>query len=321
MKLKGMGVSLPINETTSNLERLKDKLHKIAGLGFDTVELPIQGMNVIKNGRINASRLQAYRDLLSSFPLQYTTHAPFDLNLFRQGDTSVDEKCLMASVDISGAIGAKIMVYHVGRYVGEEQLSISHSWARYTEEEKQALLQYEQKWMRTAGDRAQACGVMIAMENMRPYLDCADYVYALSPSALADQIEAVAHPHVQAVLDTGHLHMAVHMYGLDLLQELRRLAPYVIHMHLHDNYGRPCYSTEKSQYELAPLGRGDMHAPLGEGNLPFQLIAAELGPGFHGYVIHEVREMYESFWPQLRERYDQALGKTAAVSHSTASGV
>lgn len=307
MKIRGMGICAFINESTSNPERLKLKLHRAAELGLDTVELPIQGMNLLRNGQIDRDRLHMYQQLLRNVPLKYTTHAPFDLNLFRQGDYSTDAECLMASVEISGALGAELMVYHVGRFVGEEQFMFSHTWAKLTDIDKRALMVREQEWMRRAGDLGRETGVLIGMENMRPYLDCEDYAYSVSPSALAEQLEAIDHPQVGAVLDTGHLNLAVTMYGLDLIREMERLAPHIIHMHLHDNFGKACFSTEKSQYELIPLGRGDMHAPIGDGNVPFHLIAECLASTFDGHIIHEVREMYEPFWPELRERYANAL--------------
>ncbi|WP_248927616.1 sugar phosphate isomerase/epimerase family protein [Paenibacillus hamazuiensis] len=308
MKLKGMGVSLPISDTTSNLEKLKTKLHKIAELGFETVELPVQAMNILKNGMIDRDRLTAYRRLLGGFPLRYTTHAPFDVNLFRQGDASADERCLLASVEISGTIGAEVMVYHVGRFVGEEEFLFPQVWRKHSSEEKAELMLRERQWMIRAGDLGRECGVVIAMENMRPYLDCPDYAYSVIPHVLAEQLEEIGHSHVGAALDTGHLALSVHMYGLDWHDEIEKLAPYVVHLHLHDNFGKACFSTEKSQYDLTPLGRGDMHAPIGEGNLPFELLAAGLRARFHGHVIHEIRDMYEPLWPELRARYEKAFG-------------
>lgn len=84
------------------------------------------------------------------------------------------------------------------------------------------------------------------------------------------------------------------MYRLDLQSEMEAIRPYIVHMHVHDNFGRPCYSSEKNQYELYALGRGDMHMPIGGGAIPMRDIAEWLCGEVDGYFVHEVREMYES---------------------------
>jgi sugar phosphate isomerase/epimerase len=309
MKPRGMGVSLPPNDTMGNLEKLKNKLMKIQEYGFEAVELSLHGMDVIRNGVIDRPRLEEYRKLLNSFDLCYTTHAPFSINLFRKSDTSVERASLTASLEVSGAIGAETMVYHVGRYIGEEEFLYPHTWLDYTKENKNQLLFEEQLFMKKLGQLGQQLNVRIAMENMRPYLDCPYYCYAVIPSTLVEQIEAINHPFIGITLDIGHLYLSHKMYGLDLLTELRRMKPHIIHLHVHDNFGKACYSTEKNQYELAPIGRGDMHMPIGDGEIPMRDIFNELPADFNGYLIHEVRERYENEWSSLRERYEMATNE------------
>ncbi|NHN34173.1 sugar phosphate isomerase/epimerase family protein [Paenibacillus agricola] len=308
LKLKGVGVSLMSYGVVSNLERLKEKLLNVIEAGFSSVEIPIQGMNVIVNGEIDLRRLDAYSKLLGSLSLNYTMHAPFDLNLFRQGSLSFEKKLFMASLEVAGAVGAEIMVYHVGRFVGEEQFIYPHTWMSYTDAEKQQLMQQEIDFIRIAGERAQQLKVRIGMENVRPYLDCPDYCYSVIPRMLAQQVAAIGHAHVGITLDVGHLHLSTQMYGLSLHDELQAMLPYIIHLHVHDNFGKPCFSTEKNQYELLPLGRGDMHMPIGEGEVPMAQIARMLeATPFHGYLIHEIREQYEYSWSELSQKHHDLL--------------
>lgn len=302
MRSRGIGVSLSPNESVGNVELLKRKLEKIEQLGLDCVELPIQGLKVIRNGVIDENRLHVYCEVLKQYALRYTTHAPFEINLFRAGDFETDRICLMASLEVTGALGAETMVYHVGRYVGEEQFLYAHQWPSLSDSEKELLLAEERSVMRVAGDRAAELNVRIGMENMRPYLDCPDYCYALRPEKLADQVRAIDHPQVGITLDTGHAFLAANMYGLDLQAEIEAIRPYIVHMHVHDNYGRPCYSTEKNQNELLVLGRGDMHAPIGDGAIPMRDIIGWLGGAVDAYLVHELRDMYEAEWHLLGER-------------------
>ncbi|MGE7826622.1 sugar phosphate isomerase/epimerase family protein [Paenibacillus sp. NPDC093718] len=302
MQTRGIGVSLAPNESVGNLELLKKKLEKINMLGFDCVEIPIQGMKLIRNGCIDESRLLVYIEALKQFPLHYTTHAPFNINLFRSEDRNIDRLGLMASLEITGAIGAETMVYHVGRYVGEETFLYSHQWPVLNDGAKERLMAEERAVMRDAGQRAAELNVRIGMENMRPYLDCPDYCYSVYPHLLAEQVRTISHPNVGITLDTGHAFLASRMYGLDLQAEIEAIRPYIVHMHVHDNFGRACYSTEKNQNELLVLGRGDMHAPIGDGAIPVRDLLGWLGGSVDGYFVHELREIYESQWPTLTDR-------------------
>jgi sugar phosphate isomerase/epimerase len=128
-----------------------------------------------------------------------------------------------------------------------------------------------------------------------------EYCYSVIPRLLAVQAASIGHPQIGVALDVGHLYLSTEMYGLDLEQEVRLLLPHIIHLHVHDNFGKPSFSTEKNQYELIPLGRGDLHAPIGTGEVPMAQIMGLLGGSFHGFLIHEVRGQYEKEWPALAE--------------------
>jgi sugar phosphate isomerase/epimerase len=235
-------------------------------------------------------------------------HAPFDLNLFRPYDIAFEQKLLMASLEVTGAVGSEVLVYHVGRFVGEEQFCHPHTWSSYTAAEKQQFMQQELEFMQIAGERAQQLNIRIGMENVRPYLDCADYCYSVIPQELARQVAAINHPSVGITADVGHLYLSTRMYGLSLLDEMKAMLPYVVHLHVHDNFGKACFSTEKNQYELLPLGRGDMHMPIGEGLVPMAEIAKLLETSaFNGFLIHEIREQYESYWSELSCKYNDLL--------------
>lgn len=304
MKLKGVGVSLMSYAVVSQLEKLEEKLLAVQKAGFQTVEIPIQGMNVIVNGELDLVRLEAYKRVLSRHPLTYTMHAPFDLNLFRPHNFDFETNLFMTSLEVVGAVGAELMVFHVGRFVGEEQFQYPHTWPRYSDEEMRQLMQQEVEFMRVAGERARLLNVKIGMENVRPYLDCPDYCYSVIPEKLARQVAAINHSHVGIALDVGHLYLSTQMFGLNLLDEMKAMLPYINHLHVHDNFGKPCFSTEKNQFELLPLGRGDMHMPIGKGHVPMDQITGllELVP-FHGYLIHEIREQYEFSWSDLARQY------------------
>ena len=139
-------------------------------------------MEVIQNGSIDREKLVLYTRLLRRFPLKYSIHAPYDLNLFRPEDKETEQRTLLAVVDVCGEIGAEVLVYHGARYIGEELFLYPQYWKQYSEQEKKSLMREEREWIRRAGDRAQTLGLRIGIENMRPYLDCPEYGYAVFPT-------------------------------------------------------------------------------------------------------------------------------------------
>ncbi|MBB6735105.1 sugar phosphate isomerase/epimerase family protein [Cohnella zeiphila] len=306
MKGRGTGVSIAPDDAVAKPDLLKGKLDKAQALGFDTVELPVHGMRVIVNGRLDEKRLDGYARLLSRYPFRYAMHAPFSINLFDSEEGTEHFTLLLQSIRVCGAIGADTLVYHPGRYVAEEQLPYKDAWPRLTGEDKARLLERERDFMRRAGDAAGKVDVRIGMENMRPYLDCGDYCYSTDPALLAGQLERIAHPQIGITLDVGHLHLAMKSLPYGLEEALSSIRPYIMHMHLHDNFGKPTFSLEKNQYDLLPVGRGDMHMPIGLGDVPMDRIARLLGGEIDGYLIHELRPMYEDEWPKLAERLREA---------------
>jgi sugar phosphate isomerase/epimerase len=65
--------------------------------------------------------------------------------------------------------------------------------------------------------------------------------------------------------------------GMDYLDALRAFAPCVNHLHVHDSFGRP--STEARFYshaERIAFGMGDLHLPMGWGDIPWETILPEL---------------------------------------------
>lgn len=304
---KGVGVSLHPGAVLHDPDALLRTLERIETMGFTAVELPIQGLQLIVNGVLQADKLERLRRLLAHTGLQITTHAPFWMNLFA-ADRAVHRNVLEASLEITAAIGASCMAYHPGRFRSEELFLHADRLPPPSEEAKRRQMREERDALREIGERARRWNVRIGMENMRPYLDDAEYCYAVHPTSLAEQAAAVDHPNIGITLDTGHLYLYQQMHGLDLKAALEPLLPHIVHVHVHDNFGKPCYSTEKDQYELLCLGRGDMHLPIGRGRVPMQEIAALLGDGYQGILIHEVRERYEAEWATLPRRYTVPTG-------------
>lgn len=313
MKIKGIGINIMNNRTVSDLDALSQKLIKIVNIGFKAVEIPIEGMEVIVNGNIDYRRLSLYQELLRDYPLRVLTHAPLDLNLFCAENFETEVKLLFSSLEVSGAIGAEVMTYHAGRFIAETEFYYPHLWRIYGPKEKEALVEKEKLIMRELSSKAERYNIVIGMENLRMYKDCTDYSYAVMLPKLADQVKDIDRANVGITLDLGHLLLASALTGLNLQKEVERVAPLVVHLHVHDNFGKPSYSAEKDQYALAPRGKGDLHMPIGEGQVPFADILDILDPFYEGYILNELRERFEPQWETVLARCKEVLASKMVV--------
>jgi len=94
---------------------------------------------------------------------------------------------------------------------------------------------------RTVRERAEAIGCTIAVEN----------IFEEEPSTLRALLEEIDSPHIRHCFDVGHWNM----FGKVGMEEwFAELGGFIAETHIHDNFG------EK-----------DDHAPLGEGNIDFEL--------------------------------------------------
>lgn len=280
-----------INEVRvdGSLKALRRDLVAFQEFGLAAAEISIHGLDAVRNGRLDRRRTSEVQKILADFPFAYSTHAPNPLNLMDGRCPDMHRDVLLASLEFTSTIGARCMVYHPARYLPEEQFAIKGPIA-FTLQQQQAFLLHEAELLQKAADSFP--NTIIAMENARPYLHHSPYCYAEIPHVLATQIKQINRDNVRMTLDFGHLHLSTKFYILDIIDEVRSVAPFIAHCHVHDNFGHSVYAAEKTQTHQIPFGRGDSHMPIGWGNIPFSTLFAEFIDGYDGLLICELRSRY-----------------------------
>ncbi len=286
-----LSIGSNINEirVDGSLKALQRDLAAFLGFSLNAAEISIHGLDTVKNGVLDRRRTSEIITILADFPFRYSTHAPNPLNLMDRNYSELHRNVLHASLEFSSAIGAKCMVYHPGRYRVEEEFGL-RSPLIFTSQEKQDLLDDEAQTLQEAAESFSE--VIIAMENARPYLHHSPYCYAEKPKDLADQIRRINRNNVLMTLDFGHLNLSAHFYNLDAVAEIKAVAPFIAHCHVHDNFGRSVYYTEKTQTHQIPFGKGDSHMPVGWGTIPFHDLFAGFINDYNGLLICELRSRY-----------------------------
>jgi sugar phosphate isomerase/epimerase len=272
-----------------NLQAFRKDLEAFAALGLEAVEIPVHGVDAIKNGILDRIRLQSVLGILREFDFQYSVHSPNPLNLMDEKDFPKHYSVFQASLEFAGEIGARALVYHAGRFIPEETFCLPLNPRRDPERERR-LIQQEKEALRNLSEEFPE--VVIAVENARPYLFHSPYCYGERIDSLQEQVREVNRPNLQITLDTGHLFMSSCFYSFDPAEAARSIEDSIVHTHVHDNFGGSIYYNQKIQTHQIPLGKGDAHMPVGWGAVPFSSILSAYLPAYSGLMIMELRSRY-----------------------------
>jgi sugar phosphate isomerase/epimerase len=265
-------------------------LDEAEALGVDSVELPVFAMHLIAGGRLVEPRVDRFAAVLAGRRFAISVHGPLGINLMDRAELLPrHEAVARASIAVAARFGARHLVIHTGRVAPADLPDMEAAYAR----QRAALVRL--------GDVAGAAGVTLCVENVFRYSG----LETATPSRLAAELEAVAHPAVAACFDVGHgairaaeagLDPFAEAAGLDPFAEAAALAPFARHVHVHDNFGRPMGLGTFHPSEALAFGDGDLHLPLGWGDLPWADLLA--GAGFPRDCWLNL-ELNARYWPEL----------------------
>jgi sugar phosphate isomerase/epimerase len=296
-KVLGVGYSLA-NDDDYAFRTLGARLGEAEALDVDFVELPLHSMDLIAGGRVLAGPLKTVKGILGGRPLRYTAHGPMAINLMDPpARLARHQDVLKASLDVAAELGAVHYVLHGG---------IVDAGPGVAEED---LYAQQRDILSVFGGEAAQRGLIIAVENL---FTGADRRTAL-PSRLAREIAAIAHPHIWACLDFSHGAINSALHGAEFIDEAAALAPFAKHLHVHDSFGRPAAFLTPRRAERLAYGEGDLHLPLGLGNLPWDALMERLD--FPGGVVFNV-ELAKPYWADLEDVMRKARGLAARARTS-----
>lgn len=281
-RILGVGYSLPPEDDFA-FQKLGPWLDEAETLGADFVELPTHAMDLVAGGRIVASRLKTVKAAVAGRRLRYTAHGPLAINLMDIPERLPrHQDVLKASLEAAAELGAVHYVLHTGIYALERAPAAEDLYAQ------------QRDILHAFGDLAASLGPIIVVENL--YSGPA-FITAL-PSRLAREIAAVAHSHIWACLDFSHGYINTTMRGADFAAEAAALAPFAKHLHIHDSFGRPVELGIPRRSESLAFGEGDLHLPVGLGNIPWDALMENLD--FPGGVVFNI-ELRPPYWAALGE--------------------
>lgn len=265
-------------------DTLARELDCFVSAGCTAAELSLQNGFTVCGGRVNAREVEEMGRVLARFPLRYTMHGPLGLNLMDADHHDLHLAVARAFIEVTAALGSSVLVVHGG--VWPKGLPPSEV------ERRRAL---EVAALKRLGDEAGSRGVRLAVENLPPLSSIPETHDAWG---LAEQVARVAHPHVGATLDLGHAAMMARTRQQDLAASVRALAPFVVHLHLQDQFGRPDGLRAPGHGEALAFGVGDLHAPPGWGDVPLAELLALVPLREGTTLIYELAPKFRRFIPE-----------------------
>jgi sugar phosphate isomerase/epimerase len=301
MKANGVrGTGISAHKGRDDLADLGRILDEIEALGVDTIELPTYDMDIVVAGRIRRPPLDLLKAACGGRGVAYTAHGPLAINFF--DDPARLQRhfdVMQASMEVAAEVGAIHYVVHSGIMPVQPVEIREGAYAR------------QREWLARAGDVARDLGLLVCVETM--FGGHEGRMHASTPSRLAAEIASIRHPNVWATLDFSHSYLRLGYFGGEYVREIAALAPYAKHLHMHDSFGRADDIWTYSQGEKLAFGHGDLHLPVGWGNIPWNELMAECT--FPEGTVFNI-ELQKRYWHAASE----CVAATRALAEAARTG-
>tara|TARA_B100000686_G_scaffold346462_3_gene433204 strand:+ start:109 stop:1005 length:897 start_codon:yes stop_codon:yes gene_type:complete len=242
---------------------LENQILRLIEVGVDSIEIPIYETDVICGMKINNEELNILKKTLKNKKISYIVHGELSVNLLDVDNFESHKEVLKRDIEVCGEIEASHLVTHFGQTTNEiyenKDLYLSH-------------LKRQEECYSYLGDYAKKFNVVLAIENLFPFTK---KNYAPLPSEIAYQLNSINHPNIKCCLDISHGYINCTFRNANFLEQINLLAPLSEHIHMHDSFGLIESIWAYLPSEFTSYGQGDLHLPLGWGDIPFDKIFKE----------------------------------------------
>jgi len=348
MQIKGIGINVDSSTIDGDLDLLEKTLGNFQDIGFDYAEIPVHGVDAIFKGKLNWLQTRAIIDILKKFKLKYTVHGPDLLNLMDPSNFKLQREIFKSGIEFANAIDAEIFIYHSGKIplqgeIKREGLGQNGIPKVPSPKKIERLKKIEVKTLQELADFAKDLGVTIAIENTCPDLkeetlwelskqfngrmfppsalapqtpkpiflqEVRKYKYGTKIEELVDQVKKIDRDNAGITLDFGHAYLASKYYRFKFLDSIKLALPYIKHLHIHDCFGKSQQLYGEQDINLIQFGIGDMHMPVGWGEIPYDKIFPLL-QNYNGVLCLELKPRYKKFYKYSLERVKELTESTS----------
>lgn len=284
------GTGISAHKRLHDLSDFGEELDMIEELGVEAIELPTYDMDIVVGGKIRRPQLDVFKRACANRSVMYSVHGPLAIN-FMDAEFRLPRhfEILKASLEVAAEVGAGNYVVHSGLARMQQASGIEAAYDR------------QREWLSRGGDLARDLGLTLCVETL--FGGYEGDVHATSPSRLAAELAAISHSHVMATIDFSHSYLKLDFDGRrdDYIDEIKILAPFAKHLHIHDSFGRQDDIWMFTEGERLAYGHGDLHLPVGWGDIPFEDLMQECE--FPQGTLFNI-ELKERYWYVAQEVVD-----------------
>jgi len=276
----------PRNAQISDFEKQLVFFEKI---GAGSIEIPLYELDVLCGKKIVKEELNFLQEALKPSKLNISLHGSISVNLMDEEYLDDHIEILKRDIEVSEAINSKILVTHFG-YTNIEN---------YKNKEKyKKLLKNQTEIYFKMSEYAKSHNVILAIENLFPFTPTS---YAPLPNEIAEEISSLNHPNAKTTIDFSHAYLNCTHKNVDFIEQIKTMVPLTRHLHIHDSFGKLKKMDTYMHSEDVTYGQGDIHLPLGWGDIPFEKIFSTLSFDSNIFLNFELSDRYKRYYQSSYE--------------------
>lgn len=282
-----LGVGVTIGTGTSDHNIIAKHMDLAENQDLEFVELSIYDWNIICGGKIISGELDKLKSSCQGRNLSFTVHGELSVNFFDKENINLHKEVLKRDIEVAAAINAKHLVTHFG-VTTIENYNDSNIF--------NSLLKLQRDTYVELGGYARKHDVILVVENLFNFFN--KNIYVPLPSFVAEQINIVNHENVKCTLDFSHGYINCNYYKANFFEEISKMSRLSKHLHVHDSFGKLKNIYTYNASEEISYGLGDLHLPIGWGDIPFNNLFDKLEFPRGLVLILEIQERFLEHIPQ-----------------------
>ena len=278
-----LGISLRSNSRDAS--DFQERVHEVTSFNPFSIELMGFAQDLIIDGSVVSQRIDKIQNILDNFSGEITLHGPMVVNfLDKKENLNHYEILAKAYIDVAHRLGVAKIIIHTGYCDVDNDRSLREKY----------ILQ--RNYLKRIGDFAAKKNLLIYVENIFPF---SKSLHTALPSKLSEEINLINHNNIRACFDVSHAYLCCEAFQSDFMSNAVDLGSLSDHWHVHDSFGKLNFiNSYLTKSESLALGDGDLHLPVGEGNIPWEKVISNIKPTSD--TVFNI-ELNPDFWKDLEK--------------------